>query len=176
MIFIRSSPFFMHLIYVLTFGDVLDLAKKINRIHTKMQCLQLHVSLLTQKGKGEMHKSSLWKCWNYYKIWPRIIYMPGMPLQTVYRTLFTRANLNLLSINPILLVYMYIKLIWLIHTTCVCSLQSTIPLGTQLALLKLDRMFYRWNERCLLTGLMIEFVPYSRFLAYKKKKIALYLA
>lgn len=85
-------------------------------------------------------------------------------------TLSTRANLNPLSINPILLVYMYIKLIWLIHTTCVCSLQSTIPLGTQLALLKLDIMFYRWNERCLLTGLMIEFVPYSRFVAYKKKK------
>lgn len=41
----------MHLIYVLTFGDVLDLAKKINRIHTEMQCLQLHVSLLSYRGK-----------------------------------------------------------------------------------------------------------------------------
>lgn len=41
MIFIRLDPFFDAPNICLTFGDVLDLAKKINRIHTKMQFLQL---------------------------------------------------------------------------------------------------------------------------------------
>lgn len=37
MIFIRLSPFFDALNICLTFGDVLDLAKKINRIHAEMR-------------------------------------------------------------------------------------------------------------------------------------------